>query len=79
MLSFEICVIIIEHACGILLWLDQVSTTSLCNNLQVQLSNRMQFWNLVELRWSFFAEIVDVFKSLAIFTEELYRGCLTGF
>ena len=26
-----------------------------------------------------FAEIVDVFRPLAIFTEELHHGCLTGF
>ena len=27
----------------------------------------------------FFAEIVDIFRSLAIFLEEVHRGCLTRF
>ena len=31
------------------------------------------------LRWSFFVEIVDVFRPLAIFPEEFHRECLTGF
>ena len=37
----------------------------------------------VHLRWSFFAETVNVLRSLAIFAEELHRvsltRCLTGF
>ena len=37
-------------------------------------------WNPVEyLGWNLFAEIVEVFRPLAIFAEELHRGCLTGF
>ena len=45
-----------------------------------QLSNRNRIWNPVEhLQQSFFAEIVDIFRLLAIFAEELHSGCLIGF
>ena len=48
-------------------------------NLQ-HFSNWRHIWNPVEqLQLSFFAEIVNTFRPLAIFTEEPHRGCLTGF
>ena len=43
-------------------------------------SNRRHIWYPVEhLRWSFFAEIVNVLRPLAIFTGELHRVSLTEF
>ena len=44
------------------------------------LFNRWSIWNTVQqLQRSGFAEIVDVFKLLAILEEKLHRGCLAGF
>ena len=44
------------------------------------LFNRWSIWNTVQqLQRSCFAEIVDVFKLLAILEEKLHRGCLAGF
>ena len=41
------------------------------------LSNQRSIWNPVKyLRWSIFAK--KVFRSLAIFAEELHHRCLTG-
>ena len=43
-------------------------------------SNQRCNSNLVEhLWWSFFAEIVDVFRPLAISAEEFHRRCWIGF
>ena len=45
-----------------------------------QLSNWKRICNPVErLQQSFFAEVVDSFRLLAIFAEELHSGCLIGF
>ena len=42
--------------------------------------NQRRIWNPVEhLRWSLFAEIVNVLRLMAIFAEELHRITLTGF
>ena len=42
-------------------------------------SNQRLIWNLVEhLQWSFFAEIVNASRLLAIFAKEILRVSLTG-
>ena len=82
-------VIIIKHAK--FLQFGRVSTTTLRTSLQLQIPCT---WSLptphiystfpiggafrMQSR-SFFAETVDVFRPLAIFAEQLHRGCLTGF
>ena len=43
------------------------------------LFNRRRMWNPIKHLLEPFAEIVDIFRPLAIFAEELHRGCLTGF
>ena len=43
-------------------------------------SNRRHIWNPVKhLWWCFFAETVNMLKSLAIFAGKLHRGCLAVF
>ena len=73
---------------------DRASTTSLYTSLQLQIpctcslptpqtystSNQGRIQNPVEhLRLSFFTEIVNLLRPLAIFAEEYHRECLTGF
>ena len=42
-------------------------------------STSRHIWNPVQhQQWSFFVELVNVLKTLAIFAEELHHGCLTG-
>ena len=43
------------------------------------LSYQVHIWNPAKhLRWSLFAEIVNIFRPLAIFVKELHCGCLIG-
>ena len=50
------------------------------NTLYLQsLYNRRCIWNLVKRQWAFFAETVNLLRTLAIFAEDLSRGCFTGY
>ena len=49
-------------------------------NMHLQhLFNQSTFRIQSNIWWSFFAEIVNIFRLLVIFAEELHRGCMKGF
>ena len=59
----------------------QIPCTYSLPTLQIySTSNQRRIWNPVEhMRWSYFAEIVNVLRLMAIFAKELHRVTLTGF